>query len=842
MDARSEDSSGQRRTTELGGCTLRELLLQSAAAKLRHWAATLRKSPTTAATATESSTTNPITNTSTSLPSLRRKKPRAPSKRLRPKVVPGEAELLQWIAETDYEINVDPYRGIQSLLMEQQQQQAAATALREGPAVEDLTFDDDEEVEISQRLAAGPWRSRCSFGFGCTSTNCTTATAANVPMAAQSAPPSEHDSEESAVVVELPPPPQQQIVQKVRATCQSTCPTLIQWTMLAVQEQFKTQKQQQQKKKKRPRAAEKNCGSDDDDDQPQTHVWGRRRFANPRQRCACDYNPFCLGTLGGAMDEILHEWSSSPSRRPPEQVNNDDDVVEVAPSDGYGNAECHSIVDSVTQSWDDLSCPFYSFQTLEMLRAVRKFKMIDETVVRSYLQTVLQNLTAAMSLDEGVHRVRQLHQSLIFRNPLLDDDDERTREYTVSEKGQKGRNLPLSLPPGIENLGATCYLNTQLQCLAQNRVFVQGIMSWRASKGAGVDDRMSSVLSLFQDLLVRMNAGPRSTLNTIEFSNTLGLDHYEQQDPNEFSRLLFEKMHESFQKEKTSQGGNLAELLPHLFQGVMMYETTCLTCKAKSSRTEEFMDLNLPIVHPKLPKKPGQQSILDTFAAQLDTDVQTCLGMYCHPETLDGDNQYLCSQCGGKRDAKRELTFQTLPPVLNIQLSRYVFDREKLMKKKLSDKVLLPLDLRVKALSKQLNLGSVEHRYVLCAVMRHKGISAHSGHYVAEAMDWLTGQWFEFNDEKVVLLDDGPSCSYDPTALDDKEQVPMAVGVQRRKATGLAGSQDAYNMYYVEETFLAQSALDGLRRGSDAEVSGESASVVEKIAVERSEFYADLSQ
>lgn len=49
----------------------------------------------------------------------------------------------------------------------------------------------------------------------------------------------------------------------------------------------------------------------------------------------------------------------------------------------------------------------------------------------------------------------------------------------MSAKGQQGRKLQLSVPPGIENLGATCYLNTQLQCLTQNRVFVQGIMSCR---------------------------------------------------------------------------------------------------------------------------------------------------------------------------------------------------------------------------------------------------------------------------------------------------------------------------------------------------------------------------
>jgi ubiquitin carboxyl-terminal hydrolase 48 len=228
------------------------------------------------------------------------------------------------------------------------------------------------------------------------------------------------------------------------------------------------------------------------------------------------------------------------------------------------------------------------------------------------------------------------------------------------------------------------------------------------------------------------------------------------------------------------------------------------------------MDLNLPIVHPCdiTPRKVGQQSILEAFVTSADTDLQFCLDRYCFEEIMDGDNQYHCSQCDCKRDAKRELTFQKLPPVLNVQLSRYVFDRVNFQKKKLSDKVLLPTVMQVKAKGKERKAEPVIHRYILCAVMRHKGTSAYSGHYVAEAMDWLTGQWFEFNDEKVTLLAEGPSCSYDPSAStgsNAKAQTATADGGKKGKTTSVSASQDAYNMYYVEESFLAQATLESLR-------------------------------
>ena len=135
------------------------------------------------------------------------------------------------------------------------------------------------------------------------------------------------------------------------------------------------------------------------------------------------------------------------------------------------------------------------------------------------------------------------------------------------------------------------------------------------------EDRMARVIEWFQKLLANMHCVPYWTFDTTEFLNALGLDHYEQQDPNEFSRLLLERMHDSFQQQgrqssllssPSSSSSNhhhhhmengdgrcgpndLSTLLPHLFQGILVYKTTCLTCNKSSKRKEKFMDLNLPI-------------------------------------------------------------------------------------------------------------------------------------------------------------------------------------------------------------------------------------------------------
>ena len=60
----------------------------------------------------------------------------------------------------------------------------------------------------------------------------------------------------------------------------------------------------------------------------------------------------------------------------------------------------------------------------------------------------------------------------------------------------------------------------------------------------------------------------------------------------------------------------------------------------------------------------------------------------CHfnPESLEGDNQYHCERCGKKVDAERRLKIVKAPPVLQVQLLRYVYDRVTWEKKKLRDR------------------------------------------------------------------------------------------------------------------------------------------------------------
>jgi len=92
-------------------------------------------------------------------------------------------------------------------------------------------------------------------------------------------------------------------------------------------------------------------------------------------------------------------------------------------------------------------------------------------------------------------------------------------------------------------------------------------------------------------------------------------------------------------------------------------------------------------------------------------------------------------------------------------------------------------------------MQNVNTNYILCAVQNHLGSSAHGGHYVAEVMDWTTGVWYEFNDEDVTILEDGPSSSFEPSEIEDEME---------SEQRAVSGSGDAYNLFYVEQNYLSK--------------------------------------
>ena len=182
----------------------------------------------------------------------------------------------------------------------------------------------------------------------------------------------------------------------------------------------------------------------------------------------------------------------------------------------------------------------------------------------------------------------------------------------------------------------------------------------------------------------------------------------------------------------TSGQTELNNLLPSIYWGKSSITTTCCECKCSLKKIDDFKFLALPIVEGREENQPSNsdnKAKRGSKSNNENVDVQQLLNLTLFPESLEGDNQYFCSVCNKKCNATRTPHFENLPPVLNLQLNRYIFNMESYTKQKLTTKVCLPHVLEVPYLVEG---ESTAKMYVLVAVQNHLGNSAHGGHYVGE--------------------------------------------------------------------------------------------------------------
>uniref|UniRef100_A0A3P9Q730 Ubiquitin carboxyl-terminal hydrolase 48 n=1 Tax=Poecilia reticulata TaxID=8081 RepID=A0A3P9Q730_POERE len=322
---------------------------------------------------------------------------------------------------------------------------------------------------------------------------------------------------------------------------------------------------------------------------------------------------------------------------------------------------------------------------------------------------------------------------------------------------------------GLTNLGATCYVNTFLQVWFHNlelrRSLYQCQNSCSGHVPLGGDYEPQSICEHLQYLFALLQNSNRKYIDPSGLVKALGLDTGQQQDAQEFSNLFLSLLEETLSKEKNP---NLQNLIQQQFCGQFFYVTICNQCGRSSTLPSRFYELELNI--------QGHKNLTE------------CITEFLKEEKLDGENRYFCENCQSKQNATRRIRLHSLPPTLNLQLMRFVFDRQTGLKKKLNTFINFPEQLDMEPFLEQ-KLGM----YELSAVLIHRGISAYSGHYIAHVKDALTGDWYKFNDEEIEKME-GKKLQ-----LGIEEDIAETGKTQSRKpkcSKGYHCSRNAYMLVY----------------------------------------------
>ncbi|CAN1190669.1 Ubiquitin carboxyl-terminal hydrolase 3 [Linum perenne] len=336
---------------------------------------------------------------------------------------------------------------------------------------------------------------------------------------------------------------------------------------------------------------------------------------------------------------------------------------------------------------------------------------------------------------------------------------------------------------GLENFGNTCYCNSVLQALYFCVSFREQLLEYYANNKS-IGDAEENLLTCLADLFTQISSqkkktgviAPKRFVQRLKKQNEL-FRSYMHQDAHEFLNFLLNELVDILEKEakavkkipetsppseKITNGQSSA--LPNgiskeplvtwvhkNFQGILTNETRCLQCETVTARDETFFDLSLDI--------------------EQNSSITSCLKNFSSTETLNAEDKFFCDKCCRQviyllpfgidlvfsgfsftsgldlQEAQKRMKIKKPPHILVIHLKRFKYIEQLGRYKKLSYRVVFPLELK---LSNTMEDSDIE--YSLFAVVVHVGSGPNHGHYVSLVKSH--NHWLFFDDENVEMIDE----------------------------------------------------------------------------------------
>ncbi|KAB2578221.1 putative ubiquitin c-terminal hydrolase protein [Lasiodiplodia theobromae] len=273
---------------------------------------------------------------------------------------------------------------------------------------------------------------------------------------------------------------------------------------------------------------------------------------------------------------------------------------------------------------------------------------------------------------------------------------------------------------GLKNQGATCYLNSLLQSLYFTNAFRKAVYQIPTENEAERSNSAYALQRLFYQLQTSNVA-----VSTNELTASFGWDSrqiFEQQDVQELSRILMERMEEKM------KGTEAENALPKMFVGKMKTYISCINVPYESSRIEDFWDIQLNV--------SGNKNLDDSFKD------------YIQVETMDGENKYF-AEGYGLQDAKKGVIFESFPDVLHLQLKRFEYDFNRDAMMKVNDRYEFPEVWDAAPYLSESADKSEPYLYHLHGVLVHSG-DLNAGHYYAFLKPTKDSPYFKFDDDRVT--------------------------------------------------------------------------------------------
>ncbi|CAH9084613.1 unnamed protein product [Cuscuta europaea] len=306
---------------------------------------------------------------------------------------------------------------------------------------------------------------------------------------------------------------------------------------------------------------------------------------------------------------------------------------------------------------------------------------------------------------------------------------------------------------GLENFGNTCYCNSVLQTLYFCVPFREQLLEYY-SNNKTPSDADENLLTCLADLFMQISSqkkktgviAPKRFVHRLKKQNEI-FRSYMHQDAHEFLNYLLNELVDILEREsnagKTDRENSSSENIVHAngaqkeplvtwvhknFQGILTNETRCLCCETVTARDETFFDLSLDI--------------------EQNSSITSCLKNFSSTETLNAEDKFFCDKCCSLQEAQKRMKIKKPPHILVIHLKRFKYIEQLGRYKKLSYRVVFPLELKLS----NTTVEDADAEYSLFGVVVHVGSGPNHGHYVSLVKSH--NHWLYFDDENVEMIDE----------------------------------------------------------------------------------------
>ena len=358
----------------------------------------------------------------------------------------------------------------------------------------------------------------------------------------------------------------------------------------------------------------------------------------------------------------------------------------------------------------------------------------------------------------------------------LKEDELKLKEKELNQKFSELEKEKEPIIIGLNNIGATCYMNATLQCLSNtdeltkyflNRykyepnnnnkimanefyIVIRNLWDINNNKKSFSPDDFKEKLSqenpLFagiaandsKDLINFLLERLHSELNVINNGNNIQMDNYSEND-----QLDEQKMLALFTNEFKT---NYNSIISNLFYGLLETRSQCQGCKMIKYNFQIYSFVEFPLERVnQYCFNTGKRNnyINNNINKNPDINLYECFEYYGNMELMTGDNQMYCNICKCLCDSLYGTSLYSAPNYLIINLNRgkgAVYECD----------VIFPEQLNLFNFVSFKNGNTV---FELYAVICHIGPSSMSGHFVAYCKHKKDKNWYLYNDAMVSLCE-----------------------------------------------------------------------------------------